>query len=48
VPVKKHSVEQIIARLREIEELTAQGMSVPMAAKRVGITLHPTDSLSQW
>jgi len=38
VPVKKHSVEQIIAKLREIEKLTAQGMSVPMAAKRVGVT----------
>jgi hypothetical protein len=38
VPVKKHSVEQIIAKLREIEKLTAQGMSVPMAAKKVGVT----------
>lgn len=38
MPVKKHSVEQIIAKLREIEKLTAQGMSVPMAARRVGIT----------
>jgi hypothetical protein len=25
VPVKKHSVAQIIAKLREIEKLTAQG-----------------------
>ena len=38
VPVKKHSVEQIIAKLREIEKLTAQGMSVPMAARKVGVT----------
>jgi transposase-like protein len=36
--VKKHSVEQIIAKLREIEKLTGQGMSIPMAAKRVGVT----------
>ena len=36
--VKKHSVEQIIAKLREIEKLTAQGMSVPMAARKVGVT----------
>jgi hypothetical protein len=28
VPVKKHSVEQIIAKLREIDKLTAQGMSI--------------------
>jgi len=33
VPVKKHSVEQIIAKLREIERLTGQGMSIPLAAK---------------
>jgi len=38
VPVKKHSVEQIIAKLREIEKLNAQGMSIPLAAKRVGVT----------
>ena len=35
---KKHSVEQIIAKLREVEKLTGQGISIPMAAKRVGIT----------
>ena len=35
---KKHTVEQIIAKLREVEKLTGQGMSIPMAAKRVGIT----------
>lgn len=38
MPVKKHSVEQIIAKLREIEKLTAQGMSIPLAAKKVGVT----------
>ena len=38
MPVKKHSVEQIIAKLREIEKLTAQGLSVPMAARKVGVT----------
>jgi transposase-like protein len=38
VPVKKHTVEQIIAKLREVEKLTAQGMSVPMAARKVGVT----------
>jgi transposase-like protein len=35
---KKHSVEQIIAKLREVEKLTGQGLPVPMAAKKVGIT----------
>lgn len=38
MPVKKHSVEQIIAKLRAIEKLNAQGMSVPLAAKKVGVT----------
>ena len=38
MPVKKHSVEQIIAKLREVEKLTAQGMSVPLAARKVGVT----------
>jgi len=38
VPVKKHSVEQIIAKLREIKKLTGQGMSIPLAAKKVGVT----------
>ena len=35
---KRHSVEQIIAKLREVEKLQGQGMSIPMAAKKVGIT----------
>ena len=38
MPVKKHSVEQIIAKLREVERLTGQGMSIPLAAKKVGVT----------
>ena len=36
--VKKFTVEQIIAKLREIEKLTAQGMTIPLAAKKVGLT----------
>jgi len=38
VPAKNHTVEQIIAKLREMEKLTGQGMSIPMAAKKLGIT----------
>jgi len=38
VPVKKHSVEKIIVKLREIEKVTAQGMWMPMAARKVGAT----------
>ena len=38
MPVKKHSVEQIIAKVREIEKPTGQGMSVPIAARKVGVT----------
>lgn len=35
---KKHTIEQIIAKLREVEKLQGQGMSIPLAAKKVGIT----------
>jgi putative transposase len=38
VPAKKHTVEQIIAKLREMEKLIGQGMTIPMAAKKLGIT----------
>jgi transposase len=36
--VKKYSVEQIIGKLREVEKLQGQGMSIPAASKRVGIS----------
>lgn len=45
MPVKKHSVEQIIAKLREGETLTGQGMSIPMAAKKVGVSYDPGDGV---
>jgi transposase-like protein len=35
---KRHSIEQIIAKLREVEKLQGQGLTIPAAAKRVGIT----------
>ncbi len=35
MPPKRHSVEQIIAKLREMEKLTGQGMPIPMAAKKL-------------
>ena len=38
MPAKKYTVEQIIAKLREIEKLQGQGMSIPQAAKKVGVT----------
>lgn len=38
MPATRHSVEQIIAKLREVEKLTGQGMTISMAAKKVGIT----------
>lgn len=34
----RFSAEQIIAKLREIEKLQGQGMPIPKAAKKVGIT----------
>jgi len=38
VPARKHSVEEIVATLREMERLTDDGMSVSAAAKTLGIT----------
>jgi len=38
VPAKKHTVEEIVAKLGEIEQLTEGGMSVGLAAKSLGIT----------
>ncbi len=38
MPPKRHSVEQIIAKLREMGKLTGEGMPTPMAAKKLGIT----------
>ncbi len=35
---KKHSVEEIMTKLHEIERLTDQGMSVSMAAKSLDVT----------
>jgi transposase-like protein len=35
---KKHTVEEIVTKLREIEQLTDQGMSVAMAAKSLDVT----------
>jgi transposase len=37
MPCKRYTVEQAIAKLREIEKFQGQGMSIPRAAKRVGI-----------
>jgi hypothetical protein len=33
-----HSVEQIVAKLREAEKLQAQGLTIPQACKRLGIS----------
>ena len=35
---KKYSVEQIVAKLREHEKLQEQGLTIPQACKRIGIS----------
>ena len=35
---KRYSVEQIVAKLREAEKLQAQGLTIPQACKRLGIS----------
>ena len=38
MPAKRFSPEQIIGKLREAEVLLAQGATIPVAAKQIGIT----------
>ena len=38
MPDQRHTVEEIVAKLREVEKLQGQGMPIPKAAKKVGIT----------
>ena len=35
---KRYSTEQIVAKLREMEKLQAQGLSIPAACKKLGIS----------
>ena len=35
---KRYTTEQIVAKLREMEKMQAQGMSIPAATKRLGIS----------
>ena len=38
MPKRRHTAEQIIAKLREAEVEIAKGHPVPIAAKRIGVT----------
>ena len=35
---KRYTPEQIVAKLREMERLQAQGMTIPEAARKIGIS----------
>jgi transposase-like protein len=35
---RRYTVEQIVAKLREAEKLQAQGLTIPQACKRLGIS----------
>jgi putative transposase len=35
---KRYSAEQIVAKLREAEKLQGQGLTIPLACKRLGIS----------
>ncbi len=37
-PKKKHTVDEIVAKLQEIERLTDEGVSVALAAKSLDVT----------
>jgi transposase-like protein len=38
MPSKRFSVEQIVAKLREMERLQGQGLTIPQACKRIGVS----------
>jgi transposase-like protein len=38
MPAKRFSVEQIVAKLREAQKLEGQGLTIPQACKRLGIS----------
>ena len=38
MPAKRYPVEQIVAKLREHEKLQAQGLTIPQACKKLGIS----------
>ena len=35
---KRHTAEQIIGKLRQVEVAQAQGMTIPQAVKQIGVT----------
>ena len=35
---KRYGVEQIVAKLREMERLQGQGLTIPQACKRIGVS----------
>jgi len=38
MPARKHTTEQIIAKLREAEVEIAKGATIPVACKKIGVT----------
>lgn len=38
MPAKRYPVEQIVAKLREHEKLQGQGLTIPQACKKLGIS----------
>ena len=38
MPAKRYTVEQIVAKLREHEKLQGQGLTIPQACKRIGVS----------
>ena len=38
MPQKRHSVDQIIAKLRKVDVLLGKGTKVPEACKQIGVT----------
>lgn len=47
MPKKRHSAEQIVAKLRQIDVLVAQGRTIGQACKDAGIAEHQHKSPHQ-
>jgi DNA-binding transcriptional regulator YiaG len=42
---KKHTPEQIVSKLRKFEQMRAEGLTIPLCAKRLGVTVQ---TLNRW
>ena len=47
MPRKKHKAEEVVAKLRQVDVLTAQGRPVAEAVRSIGVTCPSSEHLAQ-